>query len=101
MSANDHIVHVMIAGRVQGVGFRAFVEAEAATRGIRGWVRNRRDGSVEAVFASPPETVDGMLAVCRRGPRFARVDRVDVEHATEDALVTGRPDDGFSVRPTV
>ena len=51
------IRHVMIRGRVQGVGYRYFVEREAQSRGLEGWVRNRRDGSVEAVFSGPAEAV--------------------------------------------
>ncbi len=64
-------VRVVIAGRVQGVGFRAFVAGEAARHGIAGWVRNRRDGTVEAVFIGEGAAVDAMLAACRRGPRVS------------------------------
>jgi len=95
MTASERIVHVTIAGRVQGVGFRAFVEYEAAKRGLRGWVRNRRDGSVEAAFAGPSDVVDDMLAACRRGPRLSRVDDVKTAPASEDIK------DGFAVLPTI
>ena len=62
------IRHVVVRGRVQGVGYRAFVEDEALRLGLEGWVRNRRDGTVEAVFSGPDETVAAMIEACRRGP---------------------------------
>ena len=85
--------HVAIRGRVQGVGFRAFVEHEALKRGVAGWVRNRRDGSVEAVAAGPQAALDELVAWARRGPAGARVDAVDVSPA-DGAF------DGFEQRPT-
>jgi acylphosphatase len=88
-------VRVTIEGRVQGVGFRAWTEYEAMSRGLRGWVRNRRDGSVEAVFAGDEATVDEMVEACRAGPRAARVSRVSVEPIADD----GKP--GFRTLPTV
>ena len=60
-------VRVEINGRVQGVWYRAWTKREASIRGLGGWVRNCRDGSVEAVFSGPPEIVDEMVLVCRRG----------------------------------
>ena len=71
-------VHVIIAGRVQGVGYRAWTEDEAVARGLRGWVRNRRDGTVEAVFSGKDADVDDMLEACRQGPDMAAVTRLDV-----------------------
>ncbi len=68
------IRHMIVHGRVQGVGFRAFVEGEALARGLEGWARNRRDGSVEAVFMGEAATVAAMIEACRRGPFGARVD---------------------------
>ena len=93
------IRHVVARGQVQGVGFRAFVEHHARQRDLTGWVRNRRDGSVEAVFAGPQKTVEGMIAACRIGPLSARVDRLDQRDgvAADLAPATG---DGFSVLPT-
>jgi len=93
-------VRVAIRGRVQGVGFRAFVEHAALKRGIEGWVRNRRDGSVEAVFAGPAETVAAMIEACRCGPGGARVTAID-EFPAGPADV-GKRDAGelFSVLPT-
>ena len=66
-------VHVIVEGRVQGVGYRAFVEREARSRGLAGWVRNRSDGSVEAVFAGEEEDVASMIVACHRGPRLSLV----------------------------
>jgi acylphosphatase len=71
---SDTIRHVTIRGRVQGVGYRYFVEREARSRDLEGWVRNRRDGGVEAVFAGRAEAVAAMIAACRRGPSSARVE---------------------------
>jgi acylphosphatase len=70
--------HVIVYGFVQGVGFRFAVEREARSRGVSGWVRNRPDGTVEAVFEGEPEDVESLVAFCRRGPRGAEVERVDV-----------------------
>lgn len=69
-------VHVLIEGRVQGVGFRAWVEREAKARGLAGWVRNRADGSVEAVFSGEDAAVRAMVEVCGEGPRLASVSAV-------------------------
>lgn len=90
----NRTVRVTITGRVQGVGFRAFVERETLKRNLRGWVRNRRDGSVEAVFSGPYDAVDDMLSACRRGPRSSRVDNVDASPTNEDVKT------GFTVLPT-
>ena len=72
------VVHVRIEGRVQGVGYRAWTEAEARALHLTGWVRNRSDGSVEAVFQGPTDQVAEMLRRCARGPLDARVSRVEV-----------------------
>jgi acylphosphatase len=93
--------HVMVRGRVQGVGYRAFVDHEARGRELEGWVRNRRDGSVEAVFAGAEDVVTAMIAACQRGPSLARVDAVREEAGHSDALNLRRPGERFSVLPTV
>lgn len=93
--------HVTIRGRVQGVGYRAWVEHRARAHALEGWVRNRRDGSVEALFAGPPAVVADMVASCRRGPSAARVDAVDDEPAHSDALNLRPPGERFSVLPTI
>jgi len=97
----NSIRHIVVRGRVQGVGFRAFVEVEALRHGLEGWVRNRSDGSVEAVFAGAPELVEAMLQACRRGPTHARVDALDDRDGGEDHLKLRRPGELFSVLPTV
>jgi acylphosphatase len=94
------IRHLIIRGRVQGVGYRAFVEDEAAMRGLEGFVRNRRDGTVEAVIAGSSETVAAMIEACRRGPFSARVDAVDVSEAAPDMLSQRRRGERFSELPT-
>lgn len=71
-------VRVLITGRVQGVAYRAWTERTAAAMGLGGWVRNRRDGAVEALFSGPRADVDGMLQRCRQGPPGARVREVSV-----------------------
>jgi acylphosphatase len=100
---SDSIIrHVAVRGRVQGVGYRAFVEDEAYRRGLHGWVRNRRDGSVEAVFAGPRAAVESMVETCRRGPMGALVRAVDQREGTMDDLREGAAAvDSFSVLPTV
>jgi acylphosphatase len=67
---------VIVHGRVQGVGFRYSVAGAAQSRGVAGWVSNRPDGTVEAVFEGEPEAVDSLVRFCREGPRGAAVDRV-------------------------
>jgi acylphosphatase len=96
-----HVRQVLIRGRVQGVGFRMWTEEEALDRGLVGWVRNRRDGSVEALFAGPAEAVADMIEACRQGPPGARVEAVDEQAAGEDALRLGYPEQRFSVLSTV
>jgi acylphosphatase len=88
-------VRVRIEGRVQGVGFRYWTEATATGLGLSGWVRNRRDGSVEAVFSGPVDTVAEMLELCRQGPTSSRIARI---HTTEEP---DPPPAGFDVKPTV
>jgi acylphosphatase len=88
------VVHVRIEGRVQGVWYRGWTVEEATRRGLDGWVRNRRDGSVEAVFAGPREAVDAMIEACHRGPPSARVDQVLAEPSIETLS------EGFAQRPT-
>jgi len=94
------IRQVIITGRVQGVGYRAWVEHRAKNRDLEGWVRNRRDGSVEALFAGPHVVVSDMVESCRRGPSSARVDSVQDEGAGPDMLNLRRPGERFSVLPT-
>ncbi len=94
------ILQVTIRGRVQGVGYRAWVEYRATGSGLEGWVRNRRDGSVEAVFAGPARAVAEMVALCRHGPPGARVDHVLKEPADAELLNLRRAGEAFSVLRT-
>jgi acylphosphatase len=71
--------HVWIRGHVQGVFFRAEARDRARSLGVDGWIRNAADGSVEAAFEGDGERVESLIAWCRRGPRGARVDDVEVE----------------------
>jgi len=86
---------LVITGRVQGVGFRAFVERQAHRHAIRGWVRNRRDGAVEALLIGDARALSDMEAACRRGPSMAVVTGIERIDAVDDGS------DGFESRPTV
>ncbi len=94
------IRQVRITGRVEGIGYRAWVEHRARSHDLEGWVRNRRDGSVEALFAGPETVVADMVAECRRGPPSALVDGVADEPASSDALNLRRTGERFSVLQT-
>jgi acylphosphatase len=94
------IRHIVLRGQVQGVGYRAFVEHHARQRNLAGWVRNRRDGSVEAVFAGLQKTVEAMIAACGIGPLGARVDGLDQRDGSKADLAVGGEADAFSVLPT-
>jgi acylphosphatase len=93
----DVIFQVVIRGRVQGVGYRAWIEATAEERGVEGWVRNCRDGSVEALFAGPEEIVLTIIELCREGPPGARVEAIDQREASSDDLALRRRGELFSV----
>jgi len=95
------IVHLVVHGRVQGVGYRAFVEREARSRGLTGWVRNCRDGTVEALLAGDAPLVEDMVAACRRGPFSARVDAIQRTAGSVSSLKEGVPGQAFSVLPTI
>ena len=101
MSEVRAIIRVSIRGRVQGVGYRAWVEYQAVASGLDGWVRNRRDGSVEALFAGRPHIVAEMVALCRHGPPGAHVEAVLRDSAGAEELKLRRPGEAFSVLPTV
>ena len=85
---------VRVVGRVQGVWFRGWTVDEARALGLDGWVRNRRDGTVEMLLSGPEEAVAAMIARARRGPSAARVERVEVEETDETAAP------GCTQRPT-
>lgn len=85
---SEKAVRVVIEGRVQGVWFRGWTAEEARRLNIRGWIRNRRDGTVEAVFAGAAADVDEIIAACRQGPPMARVTAVET-HACEAPAAPG------------
>ncbi|CAE6085869.1 unnamed protein product [Arabidopsis arenosa] len=94
-SDSSKTVRVVIKGRVQGVCYRNWTVENAEQLGVKGWVRNRRDGSVEALFSGPPEAVDEMHHRCRRGPPAAMVTGLEAFPSTED------PGSSFEYRSTV
>ena len=91
------IRHLEITGRVQGVGYRDGLRQEARKQGVRGWVRNRADGSVEALLEGPEEALAALLAWARRGPVSAQVDLVRVSQPDAPADLPA----GFETRPTL
>ena len=100
MNGGRIIRHVIVLGRVQGVGFRAFVEHHAMQRNLDGWVRNRRDGSVEAIFAGPADSVEGMIRACRIGPLSGQVDALNQRDGTEAEIDARLSGEKFSCLPT-
>jgi acylphosphatase len=100
MSGAQSIRHVIVRGLVQRVGFRAWTEYMALEQGLEGWVRNRRDETVEAVFAGPSDKVAAMIKACHIGPRGARVTAVEEREGSPEDLALRHPDAGFSVLPT-
>ena len=94
MTADPLTMHVLIEGRVQGVGYRAWCAGEAETRALSGWVRNLKTGAVEAVISGPADTVVDMLDALWQGPALARV-------KTVTNLETAEPETGaFEIRPS-
>lgn len=87
-------VHLRIFGRVQGVGYRAWLTRVAEENGVDGWARNRADGTVEAILHGPPESVEAVVERCHHGPRLARVERI------ERSADRSTPAPGFAQRPT-
>jgi acylphosphatase len=91
----QRIVRVRISGLVQGVGFRAWTRKEASALGLTGFVRNRRDGDVEALFAGPHDAVAVICAACQHGPPSACVEKVTVEETDISALTQAGAPGGF------
>lgn len=94
MTAAMETVRLQITGNVQGVGYRLWATRQAARLGLRGWVRNRLDGTVEALVTGDPAAVAVMIEACRTGPRGARVTNVAATRDEDDGSV------GFDARPT-
>lgn len=88
-------VRVIVHGQVQGVGYRWFTRREARARAVSGWVRNRRDGTVEALLQGPKDAIDAQLAAMTAGPAHARVDELTTSDAAAEPGLTG-----FEIRPT-
>jgi acylphosphatase len=85
--------HLFISGRVQGVGFRLYMQKQARTAGVTGWVRNRQDGTVEAVIQGAPEAVDAVTEWARHGPPGATVTDIEIADGTGEYST-------FETRPT-
>lgn len=92
---SEKSVRVLIEGLVQGVWYRAWTEEQAVKRDLDGWVRNRHDGHVEAVFSGASEMVDDMIEACRRGPDLARVQAIEITDEADEV------ESGFVQKPTV
>jgi acylphosphatase len=88
-------IRLRIEGRVQGVGYRAWLQREARSRGLRGWVRNRHDGSVEALLIGEDYAIEAAAAACARGPRLAKVTGIERTPADDDGST------GFGELPTM
>lgn len=93
-SQNSRTVHFRVTGRVQGVYFRAWMAEQAATLMLEGWVRNRRDGSIEALISGHADAVDRMLRFCRQGPPDAAVAQLEIVQEG------GASPAGFAILPT-
>src|SRR6266571_2434546 len=95
--APQTICRLVVRGYVQRVGYRAWTEETARARGLEGWVRNRRDGTVEAVFAGPAALVSAMIEACWDGPPAAHVDSIDQKEGSASDLALRHPGELFSV----
>ena len=94
------IKRLMIRGVVQKIGFRVWVEREALALGLKGWVRNRRDGAVEILVAGPLPAMAQMIERCRKGPPLAKVESIEVEDAVALDLGYRHPGEAFSLIAT-
>jgi acylphosphatase len=98
---SDHIVRFFVEGRVQHVGYRVFVAREAGRLHLDGWVRNRRDGSVETLVAGEASVVEEFLRLAQKGPATARIDAFRLEEADDAGLREGGGGHGFVAAPDV
>jgi acylphosphatase len=99
MSDEEVVRLLRISGRVQGVGYRAFVHDQATRLGLRGWARNRRDGSVEVLASGACAALDALISALRRGPTGAHVAELVEKAAAPDALAS--LNEGFDILPTL
>lgn len=97
----ETVVRIIVRGRVQGVGYRAFVLSQARARGVAGWVRNRRNGDVEAVLAGPGAAVKALCEICREGPPHAAVETMDIAPADRHDLSEADARESFVLRTTL
>lgn len=95
MTTPETTAHVFISGRVQGVSFRYWTVTQAQSRALTGWVRNLRDGRVEALFHGTKEAVDDMIAACYKGPVLAQVSDVTATEGDDDGS------ENFEQKPTI
>lgn len=93
----NRTLHILIHGRVQGVGYRAWIHHQAQLHGLSGWVRNRRDGTVEAVFQGSDDLVEAILKACQKGPIGSLVERIETVGDGDTELDNSS---GFEVRRT-
>ena len=98
---SDVVRHIIVRGKVQGVGYRAWLEGEAVARNLAGWTRNRKDGTVEAVLSGPEDAISALIEKCRHGPGMARVSAIDSEPAGDDMMSLRTRGERFSVLPTL
>jgi acylphosphatase len=98
VEADERTVRLIIEGRVQGVGYRAWTVHTARKLGLSGWVRNLKNGDVEAVAHGPRPGVDALIAACQAGPLMARVTSVNAENISRDSDI---PEGRFEQRETV
>lgn len=101
MTESSKSVRLVVSGRVQGVGYRHWFAGEASARELRGWVRNRSDGTVEALLAGSLRAVDSMIEACRSGPPDAAVASVEVFQPDAAALSSVQQTMGFTTRATL
>jgi acylphosphatase len=94
------IKRLMIRGTVQKIGFRVWVEREALALGLKGWVRNRRDGAVEVLAGGPPRALAELIERCWKGPPLSKVESIEVEDAAVLDLGYRRPLEHFSLLAT-
>jgi len=94
-------LRLTISGKVQGVSYRAWTRAEALAHGLKGWVRNRANGDVEALIIGMPDVVQTFYELCRGGPPLARVDRIATAEPGPEDLALIAADEAFAILPTV
>jgi acylphosphatase len=95
------IKRLMIRGTVQRIGMRVWIEREALGLGLKGWVRNRRDGGVEVLLAGSQPAMAAMIGRCWKGPPLAKIQSIDVQDAAPDDLGHRRPGEDFSLISTL